>query len=215
MFNYQDIIDAIIDGDTEKTITLTKQALAKGYPGDYILEKGLIAGMNKVADKFRYKKVLVPEVFISARAMNAGLSIVEPFFKKNQKKSNVKAILGTVAGDFHDIGKYLVKMMVMITGTRLIDLGVDVTVSDFMDSVRKEKPDILMMSALLTTTMPVMKEVIEELDSKKLRNKIKVIIGGAPVTEDFAKKIGADYYFPDAFELKYFLDNNLGKLVSK
>ena len=215
MFNYQDIIDAIIDGDTGKTIILTKQALTEGYPGDYILEKGLIAGMNKVADKFRYNKVLVPEVLISTRAMNAGLSIVEPYFKISQKKSNVKVILGTVAGDFHDIGKNLVKMMVMITGTRLIDLGVDVTVSDFMDSVHKEKPDILMMSALLTTTMPVMKEVIEELDSKKLRNKIKVIIGGAPITEDYAKKIGADYYFSNAFELKYFLDHNIGKLVSK
>ena len=120
MFNYQDIIDAIIDGDTEKTIVLTKQALGEGYPGDYILEKGLIAGMNKVADKFRYKKVLVPEVLISTRAMNAGLFIVEPFFKISQKKSKVKVILGTVAGDFHDIGKNLVKMMVMITGTRLM-----------------------------------------------------------------------------------------------
>jgi len=215
MFNYQDIIDAIIDGDAEKTMILTRQAIAQGYPGDYILEKGLIAGMNKVADKFRYEKVLIPEVLISTRAMNAGLSIVEPYFKISQKKSKVKVILGTVAGDFHDIGKNLVKIMVILTGARVIDLGVDVTVSDFIDSVRKEKPDILMMSSLLSTTMSVMKEVIEELESHKLRNKIKVIIGGGPVTEDFAKKIGADYYFSHAFELKYFLDNNIGKLVSK
>lgn len=213
---FQDIIKSIAAGEAEESLALTKQALAQGYSAESVLEKGLIAGMDRVAEKFRNQRVMVPEVLMATRAMHAGLSLVEPCLKGPDKKmSSGKIVMGTVAGDLHDIGLSLIKMMVMSTGAEIINLGVDVTPKKFASVVRKEKPHILMMSALLTTTMTVMKDVIDELEFLGLRKNLIVIVGGAPVDSSFAKRIGADYYFEDAFELRNFIQDNLGKMIAK
>lgn len=212
---YQAIITSIIEGKAEDTMVLTKRALAQGYPAEAVLEKGLIAGMNCIAKKFRKQRVMIPEVLMSSRAMHAGLSIVNPHLKCIDKKGSGKIVMGTVAGDLHDIGLTLVKMMIMSTGADIIYLGVDVTPEEFAKVVRKEKAHILIMSALLTTTMPVMKDVIDELEVLGIRKKLKVIVGGAPVDLAFARRIGADYYFENAFEVQTFLEENLNKIVSR
>ena len=212
---FQGIIKSIASGEAEECLALTKQALGQGYSAESVLEKGLIAGMDRVAEKFRNQRVMVPEVLMASRAMHAGLSLVEPCLKSTNKKTTGKIVMGTVAGDLHDIGLSLVKMMVMTTGAQIINLGVDVTPKKFASVVRKEKPHILMMSALLTTTMTVMKEVIDELELLGLRKNLIVIVGGAPVDSGFAKKIGADYYFEDAFDVRTFIEENFAKMIIK
>lgn len=211
---FDKIIESIAEGEAEETLELTRQALAQGYSANVILEKGIITGMNNVAEKFRTERVIVPEVLMSSRAMHAGLSVVEPYLTLPAKKGFGKIVVGTVAGDLHDIGITLVKTMAMSTGARIIDLGVDVTPKKFAGAVRKENPDLLMMSALLTTTMSAMKEVIDELNAQGLRKDVKVMVGGAPITGAFAKEIGADYYFEDAFEVQKFLEENLSKILA-
>ncbi|MFZ5642484.1 MAG: cobalamin B12-binding domain-containing protein [Bacillota bacterium] len=208
------IINSIAEGEAEETFELTKQALAQGYPSHAILKKALIAGMNNVAEKYRTEKVNVPEVLMATRAMHAGLSIIEPYLTTPPAKGYGKILAGTVAGDLHDIGISLVKSVAMSTGVRVIYLGVDVTPKKFASAVRKEKPDILMLSCLLTTTMSVLKDVIDELNNQGLRNNVKIMVGGAPVTDDFAREIGADYYFENAFEVQDFLEKNISKLLS-
>ena len=212
---FQAIIKSIATGEAEDCMSITKRALSQGFSAESILEKGLIAGMDRVAEKFREQRVMVPEVLMASRAMHAGLSLVEPCLKGSDKKTTGKIVMGTVAGDLHDIGLSLVKMMVMTTGAEIINLGVDVTPKKFASVVRKEKPHILMMSALLTTTMTVMKEVIDELESLGIRKGLIVMVGGAPVDSGFAKKIGADYYFEDAFEVRTFIQENLSKMIKK
>jgi len=211
---FDDIILSIAEGESEETLELTKQALAQGYSATVILEKGLITGINIIAEKYRTEKVNVPEVLMATHSMHAGLSVIEPFLTAPTKKGLGKIILGTVAGDLHDIGLSIVKAMVMATGAKVIDLGVNVSPKKFASAVRKENPDILMISALLTTTMSVMKDVIVELEAQGLRNGVKIIVGGAPITTAFAKEIGADYTFEDAFELRTFLEENLNKLLA-
>ena len=213
MYPYKHISQAVVEGDAETTIKVVKDALAQKYPFDSILNKGLIAGMNLIAEKFREQRVVVPEVLMSSRAMHAGLFLLEPYFKIQTIRTTGRIIIGTVAGDLHDIGKNLVKMMVMTCGAEIVDLGIDVTAEKFSKEVSERKPDILMLSALLTTTMWNMNEVIEKLKAKGLRHTVKIIVGGAPVNEDFAQKIGADYYFEDAFDVKEFLDYNLAKII--
>ncbi|WP_298196893.1 corrinoid protein [Desulfosporosinus sp.] len=212
---FQAIIKSIATGDAEQSMVLTKRALAQGFSADSVLEKGLIAGMDRVAEKFREQRVMVPEVLMASRAMHAGLSLIEPLLENSEKKCTGKIVMGTVAGDLHDIGLSLVKMLVMATGVEIINLGVDVTPKKFASAVRKEKPHILMMSALLTTTMTMMKDVIDELESLAIRKNLIVIVGGAPVNAGFAKRIGADYYFEDAFEVRAFLDENLSRIITK
>ncbi|SDI47945.1 corrinoid protein [Desulfosporosinus hippei] len=212
---FQAIIKSIATGDAEQSMALTQRALAQGFSAESVLEKGLIAGMDRVAEKFRKQRVMVPEVLMASRAMHAGLSLVEPLLESTKKICTGKIVMGTVAGDLHDIGLSLVKMLVMSTGTEIINLGVDVTPKKFAAVVKKEKPHILMMSALLTTTMSAMKEVIDELESLGIRKNLIIIVGGAPIDASFAKRIGADYYFEDAFEVRSFLEDNLTKLISK
>ena len=211
---YEEIIAGVSNGEAEEVSELSRRALAQGYPAIMVLEKGLLAGMNKVADKFRNQRVMVPEVLMSARAMHAGLAVLEPSLKIRKKSGKLGVvIIGTVSGDLHDIGKNLVKMMAMATGVKIIDLGVDVSPKKFVSAVRKEKPDMLMMAALLTTTMPIMKQVIDELAEVGLRNAVKIGVGGAPIEEGFAREIGADYYFESASEVKFFLEANLNKIT--
>jgi len=212
---FEPITQSIADGEAEKTLELTKQALAQGYPAKVVLEKGLLAGMNKVAAKFRESRVMVPEVLMATRAMHAGLSVLEPYLKAAARRGFGTIVLGTVAGDLHDIGITLVKMLIMSSGARIVDLGVDVTPKRFAAAVRKEQANILMMSALLTTTMSVMKDVVDELAVADLRKDVVVIVGGAPITASFAQTIGADYYFENAFEVSAFLQENLAKIVAK
>lgn len=212
---FNQIIESVIEGEAEDTYELTQKALSLGYPAHVILEKGLISGMNKIADKFRERNVIIPEVLMSTRAMHAGLSLIEPHLAHSNKKQTGKVLVGTVAGDLHDIGMTLVKTMVMSLGIKVIDLGVDVTAKKFVSMVRKEKPDILMISALLTTTMSAMKDVLKELESQNLRKNVKIFVGGAPITEAFANEIGADYYFEDAFAVRDFLKANIDKLTLK
>lgn len=211
---FDDIIHSIAEGESEETLELTKQALAQGYSAISILEKGLITGINIIAEKYRTEKVNVPEVLMATHSMHAGLSIIEPILTAPTKKGLGKIILGTVAGDLHDIGLSIVKAMAITTGAKVIDLGVNVTPKKFARAVRKEKPDILMISALLTTTMSVMKDVIVELEAQELRTGVKIIVGGAPITDAFAKEIGADYTFEDAFQFRDFLKENLSKLLA-
>lgn len=214
---YEEIQTSILDGEAQDTVKLTKQAIALRYPLENVLEEGLIKGINLVADKFKTESVLIPEVLVSTRALHAGLSILNPYLKKEteKSKSKVKIVMGVVAGDLHDIGKNIVKMLLSTLEVEIIDLGIDVDTDRFVEAVEKEKPDILVLSALLTTTMPEIKQVIDELKKRKLRKNITIFIGGAPISQKFKKDVGADYYIEDAMKLRTFLGENLTKLKQK
>jgi corrinoid protein of di/trimethylamine methyltransferase len=177
---------------------LVTQGMANGINAIELLEKGLMDGMNKVGEKFKNNEVYVPEVLVAARAMNKGLEILAPQLLQSGLKSKGKAVLGTVKGDLHDIGKNLVKIMFQGKGIEVIDLGTDVTPQKLVDTAEKEGATIIACSALLTTTMIVMKDVVELVKARGLAGKVKVMIGGAPVTESFRKSIGADCYTADA-----------------
>lgn len=210
---YEEISERVKAGEAEAVVELCSQALSQGYPALAVLNKGLIVGMDQIADKFSHRRVVVPEVLLSSRAMHAGLAILEPHLKYKGKRKTGTIVIGTVAGDLHDIGKNLVKLTVIGTGAHIVDLGIDVTPQKFLHAVKKYKAEILMMAALLTTTMPVMKKVITAMDEANLRKGLVVAVGGAPIDEGFARAIGADYYFKCAKDAKSFLNNNLNKIV--
>ncbi|MGL5315803.1 MAG: corrinoid protein [Peptostreptococcaceae bacterium] len=212
---YEKIRECIKEGDAKEVIDLTKKALALKYPAENILNEGLINGINIVAEKFKTDRVLVPEVLMSTRALHAGLSILSPYIGIKDNKNKIKIVIGTVAGDLHDIGKNIVKTLMHSLGLDVIDLGIDVSTEDFVQAVKSEKPDILMMSALLTTTMNEMKLVIDELEKKSLRDKVTIFIGGSPVSEEFSNEIEADYYIEDALELREFIKDNIYKFTRK
>lgn len=184
-------------GAAKKVRELVTQALEENIDVKEILES-LISGMNVIGVKFKNNEVYVPEVLIAARAMNAGLEIIKPILSETGVKPIGKVIIGTVAGDLHDIGKNLVKMMMVGAGLEVIDLGVDVSPEKYVAAVKEHNPDILCMSALLTTTMPSMKNTIEALEKEGLKTNVITMIGGAPVTGNYAKEIRADIYTPDA-----------------
>lgn len=177
---------------------LVAKALQEGLNAKQILEDGLMNGMSIIGEKFKNNEVYVPEVLIAARAMNAGVEILKPELAKADVKAHGKAVLGTVKGDLHDIGKNLVKIMLEGKGIEVIDLGVDVSPEKFLETAITEKAQIIALSALLTTTMGMMKNVVELAIQKGVRNDFKIMIGGAPITDNFCKSIGADYYAPDA-----------------
>lgn len=184
-------------GSAPKVRELVTEAMNQGIDVKEILN-ALIGGMNVIGVKFKNNEVYVPEVLIAARAMNAGLEIIRPILTETGVKPIGKVLIGTVAGDLHDIGKNLVRMMMVGAGLEVIDLGVDVSPEKFVEAVKEHNPDIIAMSALLTTTMPGMKKTIDVLESEGLRAKLTVMVGGAPVTANFAKEITADIYTPDA-----------------
>ncbi|HHY98319.1 MAG TPA: cobalamin-binding protein [Firmicutes bacterium] len=198
MSDLHEIWDALEAGNAPKVKTLVETALNSGIDPQTVLNEGLIPAMGRVGEKFKKNEIYVPEVLIAARAMYAGLDVLRPLLAKGGIKRTGKIVIGTVKGDLHDIGKNLVKMMFEGAGFEVIDLGTDVSESKFVEAVRTEKPDLLGMSALLTTTMLSMKSTIEALKQANLRDSVKVIIGGAPVTEKYAQDIGADGYAPDA-----------------
>jgi len=194
----QKISEELQKGNFQEMPGLVQEALNANIPPSRILSDGLVAGMDVVGDKFRRDELFMPEVLISARAMQAAMDVLRPKLIETGAKLAGKIILGTVKGDLHDIGKNLVGMLMEGAGYQVIDAGIDVPSEKFVEAVKSNKSDILGLSALLTTTMPKMKEVIESLVEAGIRDKVKVMVGGAPVTEKFAKDIGADAYAPDA-----------------
>ena len=194
----QKISEELQVGNYQEVPKLVQEALHAKIPPAKILSDGLVAGMDIVGDKFRRDELFMPEVLISAKAMQAGMDILRPKLIEAGAKLAGKIVLGTVKGDLHDIGKNLVAMLMEGAGFQVIDLGIDVPSEKFVETVKSQKPDILGLSALLTTTMPKMKEVMESLVEAGVRKSVKVMVGGAPVTEKFAKDVGADAYAPDA-----------------
>jgi len=194
----QQIASKLYDGAASDVASLVQQALDEGIAVDEVLSGGLIVGMDDVGRDFKAGELFVPEVLIAARAMHAGMDIIRPLLAETGAPSAGKMIIGTVKGDLHDIGKNLVKMMVEGAGFDVVDLGTDVSPEAYVDAVREHKPDLVGMSALLTTTMVNMRSVVEALDEAGVRDSIKVIIGGAPVTQAYADEIGVDGYAPDA-----------------
>ncbi|MEA3439097.1 MAG: corrinoid protein [Chloroflexota bacterium] len=188
----------LYDGDMEAVEAATRKAIDDGMSPKEILDDGLIAGMDVVGRDFKTGDLFIPEVLLCARAMHAGLDVLRPLLSESGVPAQGKLVIGTVAGDLHDIGKNLVSMMFQGAGFEVIDLGTDVSPEKFVETVRAENADLVGMSALLTTTMPSMKATIEALIQAGLRDKVRVLIGGAPVTAKYAEDIGADSFAPDA-----------------
>jgi 5-methyltetrahydrofolate--homocysteine methyltransferase len=189
---------SVIKGDMEGAAALTQQALDQGSDPQAILDKGLITAMDEVGQKFAQGAMFVPQMLRSAKTMQSCVALLKPHFKGEGIKTKGNIILGTVKGDLHDIGKNLVALMLEGAGFQIIDLGVDVAPEAFVSAVAKEKGQIVGMSALLSTTMPAMTDTIGALKEAGCRDQVKVMIGGAPVTAEFATEIGADCYAPDA-----------------
>lgn len=183
-------------GKAKDVKELVTKALDEGIPAQQILDEGLLSGMNVIGEKFKNNEVFVPEVLIAARAMNAGVEILKPVLVAGGTEAKGVAVLGTVKGDLHDIGKNLVKIMLEGKGLEVVDLGVDVTADQFVSAAKEHDADVICCSALLTTTMGEMKEVVDKVKSEGLD--VKVMIGGAPVTQSYCDQIGADRYTSDA-----------------
>jgi 5-methyltetrahydrofolate--homocysteine methyltransferase len=198
MIDRENFYTALSRGKMDEVKRMTQKALDSGESADSILKEGLIQAMDRIGVKFKNGEIYIPEVLIAARAMHAGMSILKPILSKSTGTMAGKVIIGTVKGDLHDIGKNLVAMMLEGGGFEVIDLGIDIPASKFIEAIQKHQPQLVGMSALLTTTMNEMKKMIQAFEEAGLRKQIKVIIGGAPVTEKFAKEIGADGYAPDA-----------------
>jgi 5-methyltetrahydrofolate--homocysteine methyltransferase len=194
----REISEALQKGDDAKVGELTQQAIDEGMQPKVVLDDGLIAGMDVIGKRFRNHEIFLPDVLLSARAMYAGMDLLKPLFLQDEVPSIGKVVLGTVQGDLHDIGKNLVGIMLKGAGFEIVDLGKDVPPEAFVDTAEKEEAGIIGMSTLLTTTAPAMIRVIEILKERGLDGKIRTIVGGAPVSQDMAKEIGADAYGYDA-----------------
>ena len=194
----QEISEYLQKGRAKNVKALVQQALDEGMDPKQILNEGLLDGMMIIGGKFKRNEIFVPEVLVAARALNAGLNILEPKLVEVGNEPVGRAVVGTVRGDLHDIGKNLVVMMLKGAGFEICDMGVDVAPEAFIDKAEEIHADVICMSALLTTTMTNMEDVITELKNRNLRDKYIVMVGGAPVNDSFAQQIGADYYTPDA-----------------
>ncbi|MEA4853509.1 MAG: corrinoid protein [Christensenella sp.] len=195
---YEDLSILVQQGRMANVKEIIAAELEKGTNPKDLLQNGLLAGMAVVGDKFKNNQVYVPEVLIAARAMQAGIDALAVALSSEKTESRGTVVLGTVKGDLHDIGKNLVKIMLESKGLEVIDLGVDVSAEKFVQTAVDKNAKVIACSALLTTTMSVMKEVVDLVSERGLKGKIKVMVGGAPVTDDFRSKIGADYYTADA-----------------
>lgn len=198
MVDLKELSEAVIRGKKALAEELTQKALAEGMDPHLILNQGLVAGMEVVGEKFKCNEFYVPEVLVAARAMKSALELLRPYLAERKIEPKARIVIGTVQGDLHDIGKNLVSMMLEGAGYEMIDLGVDVSPQMFVESAQKEKAKVVAMSALLTTTMGMMKDTIEAFKEAGIRDKVLVIVGGAPITQKFADQIGADGYAPDA-----------------
>jgi corrinoid protein of di/trimethylamine methyltransferase len=192
------ISEQLQKGKAKVVKQLVQEAIDAGISAQEILEKGLIAGMNVVGEKFRNNEIFVPEVLVAARALNMGSALLKPLLAADGVKASGKVCIGTVQGDLHDIGKNLVKMMMEGKGLEVVDLGTDVSAETFVNTAKEQNCQIICCSALLTTTMPVMEEVVKAAEAAGIRDQVKIMIGGAPVTPEFCQQIGADAYTPDA-----------------
>ncbi|PKN29011.1 MAG: hypothetical protein CVU64_10465 [Deltaproteobacteria bacterium HGW-Deltaproteobacteria-21] len=195
---FKPVHEDVLSGNQEEIRIHVQDLLNKGISAKDILNRGMLTAMEVIGGRFRDGTVFIPEVLLSARAMNEALTVLEPYLAREKKDASGKILVGTVRGDLHDIGKNMVITMLRGVGFDVVDLGINVPVEEFVRRVKEERPQILGMSALLTTTMPEMKKVIDALSADGLREKVKVIVGGAPVNEKYARDIGADGYGPDA-----------------
>ena len=194
----QDISTNLQIGKAKIVKTLVQQALDEGVSAQDILSQGLLDGMNKVGEQFKNNEIFVPEVLIAARAMSMGTAVLKPYLASEGVQSRGKIVIGTVRGDLHDIGKNLVKMMIEGKGIEVIDLGTDVPAEKFVQTAIENQCQVICLSALLTTTMGVMADVVSEAEKAGIRDKVKIMIGGAPVTDAYCQQIHADAYTPDA-----------------
>ncbi len=190
---FRRIMEAVEDGEREEVIDLVEEALEDETDPAEIMNKGLIAGMNSVGEMFKEGEMFVPEVLMSANAMDAGMELIKPYLKQDDIKKSGKVLFCTVEGDLHDIGKKLCVMMLEGAGYEVIDLGVDISVSKIMDAVREHEPDIIALSAMLTTTMATMDQTMDTLRENDMLDKVTVMVGGAPLSDEYAVKIGANY----------------------
>lgn len=198
-------------GDSATVKELTKKAFSQKISAEEILNDGLVKGMDAIGIKFKKNEIFIPEVLIATRAMKAGMDIIRPYFTEERNESKGKIVMGTVKGDLHDIGKKIVCMILEGEGFEVVDIGIDVPKEKFLTSIKKENPDIIGMSALLTTTMTYMREVIEAVEKAKLKQNVKIIIGGAPITQSFADEIKVDGYAPDGVSAVELVKNLLKK----
>lgn len=205
------LVKSVVEGNVQQVVESTKAHLSSGMDPLDIIAHGLVAGMNIVGPRFKSGEMYVPEVIMSAKAMSGGMELLKTYLKDDNLPSEGKIVIGTVKGDLHDIGKNLVAILLESSGYKIIDLGVDISPEEFSEAAHEHQPDVIGLSALLTTTMIEMKNTVDYLSEKGLRNNVKIITGGAPVTAAFSKEIGADGYAPDAgsaVELVQSLLNN-------
>lgn len=197
---YKNLAQAIVDMDEEETVKLSKQVITENYDAYEAIDKGLSAGMEEAGRLFEEEEYFVPELLLCSDAMYAGLDILKPYIKTNNNQVKHKVVIGVIEGDTHDIGKKLVKIMLETAGFDVIDLGRDISAKTFVQKAKEEKAEIIAISTLMTTTMEGMNEVIQILKKEKIRNNFKIMIGGGPVSQSFADKIGADGYSVNATE---------------
>lgn len=196
----KEVVEAVVNLEVEDVRKLALKAVEVGIPAYLVIEKGISKGLEIVGKKFEEKECFLPELITAGLAAKEGLTVLEPYLKTEKKKASGVVVIGTVKGDLHDIGKNIVVSMLKSAGFEVYDLGIDVPAEKFVEKVQESNADILALSALLTTTMPEMKKVIGGLKTASLRKKVKVMVGGRPVTEKLAKAIGADVYCKDAME---------------
>ena len=195
---YEQMANALIAGKQDEVVKLAQDALDQGAAAKDVLEKGLLAGMDVVGQRFKAGDMFIPEVLLCARCMHGAMDILKPLLSEGDAAGSGVYLIGTVEGDLHDIGKNLVSMMLQGAGFKVIDLGTNITSQQFVDAVKEHNPKVLGLSALLTTTMPKMEETIAALSEAGIRDSVKIMAGGAPVTQDFVDKIGADAYGANA-----------------
>ncbi len=198
MTDFNAMIDALVACDTAKVVTLVNEALAQNTPAFEILNKGLIAGMDIVGEKMENGDMFIPEVLMAAKAMATCVATLKPLLGEGESVTGASVIIGTVKGDLHDIGKNLVSMMMESAGMEVHNLGVDISPEEFVAQIKEKKAQIVCLSALLTTTMPMMKQTVDAIVESGLRDQVKILIGGAPVTQSFSDEIGADGFAADA-----------------
>jgi 5-methyltetrahydrofolate--homocysteine methyltransferase len=198
MFSFSAITEALIACDKDKVLELVNAGLRQGIPAKDLLNQGLIAGMDVVGERMEKEEMFIPEVLMAARAMSAAVEVLKPMLAEGEAGAGGRVVIGTVKGDLHDIGKNLVAMMLESAGLEVHNIGVDIAPEKFVEEIKAKKAGILALSALLTTTMPMMKATVAAVAEAGIRDQVKILVGGAPVTRAFADEIGADGYAPDA-----------------
>ncbi|MCO1604367.1 cobalamin B12-binding domain-containing protein [Desulfosporosinus nitroreducens] len=198
MANFEELSKAVLSGNDNQVVSITKSLIDSGTDLLEIINQGLIAGMDIVGARFKRGEMFVPEVLMAARSMSAGINLVKPLMSETDIPSIGKVLVGTVKGDLHDIGKNLLAMMMEGAGFTVINLGVDISPEQFLEAAKEHKADMIAMSALLTTTMVAMKDTVELFVEDGLRDKVRIIIGGAPISQEYSDEIGADGFAPDA-----------------